>query len=289
MATRRNNKSAAPAATEQPAAVVSTPETVESLHEGYRVAQATSADKVTATAASLATAARGAFDATIDGLASQGNAITAYAPLVGMDRATCSGATLYTLIVKTPASLIYDGNETRRASKGSKAHFTRCVQVAQMDTAERREAYCLPGTMPLDKDRYILWLQVMVGDKVESDLSDGSNITRDEDGTVTAAYVKGSKGTGTRGGGKSKDKDKGSDVPATGTAPIPPVLASLIALSPEAVDEIVAAGAARLAAIAPDKWDGIAQLFLAAVMQRDRIEPVAVSDEDAETAALAAL
>jgi len=159
--------------------------------------------------------------------------------------------------MRTPGSAIDAAaagvSATDLKNLGTAAHFTRCLQLMDRDTAAKRATYREHGNTPAYK-RYLTWFDVMSG-KASDDVLKEWEVTRDAKGKpVTAKYVKPPK----------------SDTPDADTAAkVPAFLSVALGSDTAARDALIETGIAYLQNIAPEKWDHVAAVLVARIAQRD--------------------
>lgn len=158
--------------------------------------------------------------------------------------------------MRTPGSAIdaaaANVSATDLKNLGTAAHFTRCLQLMDRDTAAKRAAYREHGNTPAYK-RYLTWFDVMSG-KASDDVLKEWEVTRDAKGKPTAAkYVKPPK----------------SDTPDAGdtAANVPAFLSVALGTDTAARDALIESGLAYLQNIAPEKWEHVASVLVARIAQ----------------------
>jgi hypothetical protein len=156
--------------------------------------------------------------------------------------------------MRTPGSAIdataAGVNATDLKNLGTAAHFTRCLQLQDRDTAAKRAAYREQGNSPAYK-RYLTWFDVMSG-KASDDVLKEWDVTRDAKGKATAAkYVKPPK----------------QDEPAPTAAAVPAFLSVALGTDTAARDALIESGLAYLQNIAPEKWESVAAVLVARIAQ----------------------
>lgn len=134
---------------------------------------------------------------------------------------------------------------------GTAAHFTRCLQLQDRDTAAKRVEYREHGNNPNYK-RYLTWFDVMSG-KASDDVLKEWEVTRDAKGKPTAAkYV----------------KPTTTPAPAADTAgKVPAFLSVALGTDTAARDALIESGLAYLQNIAPEKWESVAAVLVARIAQ----------------------